>query len=243
MTGGYARQIVTSRSELPPAAAIALQQFERARGALAAGGIEFQPLGARFFPGIEERLHRLPGGFHAVGALKENVVADHAIVNQRLIARCGLGLEVVLVVELHLYAVDPDHRPRHFGVELQRDALGRLDADDEIVLSYLLDRRAPKHRKRRLAEFYRHFRAFHGERLASTQVEGDAGPAPVVDVQFHRDEGLRSAILPDIRGLAVILNLGVAHLPGDLLAAYGVSQRFLLPLGLDCRQHLVLFRT
>src|SRR3982075_2465428 len=62
-----------SRSELPPAAAIALQQFERARGALAAGGIEFQPLGARFFPGIEERLHRPPGSFDAVGALKQKV--------------------------------------------------------------------------------------------------------------------------------------------------------------------------
>ena len=146
-----------SRSELPPASAIAPQQFKRARRALAARGIEFQSFGAHSSPGIKERLNRPPSGFHAFGALKKNVVAYHAIVDQGLIAGCGLGLEVVLVKKLHLYAVDPDQRPRDLGVEAQRDPFCRLDADDEIVLSQLLDRGASKHRERGLAEFDRYF--------------------------------------------------------------------------------------
>ena len=55
-------------------------------GAFAAGLVDLQPLGAGLLPGIEERLHRLPAGFDAVGALKQDVVADHAVVDQRLIA-------------------------------------------------------------------------------------------------------------------------------------------------------------
>src|SRR3984957_2754278 len=175
------RSASPSRSELPPASAIAPQQFKRARRALAARGIEFQSFGAHSSPGIKERLNRPPSGFHAFGALKKNVVAYHAIVDQGLIAGCGLGLEVVLVKKLHLYAVDPDQRPRDLGVEAQRDPFCRLDADDEIVLSQLLDRGASKHRERGLAEFDRYFGALHGERLAGTQVKGDAGPAPVVN--------------------------------------------------------------
>src|SRR5581483_10314267 len=166
-------------AKLPPASAIAPQQFERAKRALAAREIEFQSLGARSSPGIKERLNRTPTGFHAVGALKQNIVADHAVVDQGLIASCGVSREVVLVKKLHLYAVDPDHRPWYFGVELQSDAFGRFDANDKIVLSQLLDRGTPKHRERRFAEFDRHFRALPGERLAGAQVKGDPGPAPV----------------------------------------------------------------
>src|ERR1700730_15801950 len=216
------RRASVLRSELPPPAAIALQQFARAWRALAAGRIEFQPLGTRFFPGIEERLHCLPGGFDAVGALKQNVVADHTVIDQRLIAGRWLYLEVVPVTEVHPDAADSDCRSWHFAVELQRDAFGRLDADDKIVLGQALDRRALKHRKWRLAEFDRHFRALHGKRLARAQVEGDAGPPPIVDFQFHRDISLGRAVRPDIRALAVIRDFGLADLSGGVLAAHRV---------------------
>src|SRR5271169_6493646 len=73
--------VITSRwsrgvigSELPPVSTVALQQLERAGRSLAAGWIKLQALRARLPPGIEEGLHRLPAGLHAVGALKQDVV-------------------------------------------------------------------------------------------------------------------------------------------------------------------------
>src|SRR5712692_236676 len=105
-------------TELAPASAVALQQFLGVRGPLAAGLVTLQAFGADLLPRIKERLHRLPAGLHAIGALKQDVVADHAVIDQRLIAGGWLGLEVVLVAELHLDAVDGNRRTRHLGVEL-----------------------------------------------------------------------------------------------------------------------------
>ncbi len=199
-----------------------------------------QALGARGFPRIEERLHRLPTGFHAVGALKQDVVADHAVVDQRLIAGSRLRLEVILVAEFHLNAVDPDRGSGHFGVELQRDAFGRLDADHKVVLRQRLRGGAAEHGERRLLELDRHFGALDPERLAGAQVKGNAGPAPVIDGQFQRGIGFDGAAGLDVLGLAIVFNLGVADLAALILAAHGILQSVSLTLGLNRRQHVGL---
>src|ERR1035438_6227205 len=147
--------VIGLSTELAPAAAVAPEQFLGAGGTFAAGLVILEPPGARLLPGIKERLHRLPAGLHAVGALEQDVVADHAVVDQRLIAGRGLGLEVILVAEFHLDAVDRNRRTRHLGVELQRDAFGRLDADDKIVLRQPVHRRVAEHREWRLLELDR----------------------------------------------------------------------------------------
>src|SRR6266700_2931410 len=213
----WSREII--RSELPPAAAVAFQQFLRSLRTLASGLIVLEPGRARLPPGIEERLNRLPAGFHAVGALKQDVVADHAVIEQRLVAGRGLGLEIILVAKLHFDAAGGDRRPRHLGVELQRDAFGGLDADHEIVLSQLLDGRAGEHRKGRLAELDRHFRALEAKRLAGAQIEGDAGPAPIVDGQFQRGVGLGGTVGIDVLGLAIVRYLGIAAPAAGILGA------------------------
>ena len=69
--------------------AVARQQFVGRLRALAAGLVGLQALGAGLLPGVEERLHRLPAGFDAVGALEQDVVADHAVIDQRLVAGRG----------------------------------------------------------------------------------------------------------------------------------------------------------
>src|ERR1700744_887572 len=84
-------------AELPPAPSVAFQKFIGARRSFAPGGVAFEPRGARLFPGVQKWLHGLPAGFDAVGALKQNVVADHAVIDQRLVTGARLGLEVILV--------------------------------------------------------------------------------------------------------------------------------------------------
>src|SRR5262249_34267853 len=73
-------------AKLSPAAAVARQQFVGLRRTLGAGLVGFKTLGAGALPGVDEGLHRLPAGLDAVGALEQNVVADHAVIDQRLIA-------------------------------------------------------------------------------------------------------------------------------------------------------------
>jgi hypothetical protein len=86
-----------SSSEIPPATAIARQQFERAGWPLAAGRIELQSRSAGLLPRIKNGLHRLPAGFNTVGTLKKHVVANQAIIDQRLVASRRFSLEIVLV--------------------------------------------------------------------------------------------------------------------------------------------------
>src|SRR5581483_7518933 len=117
------RSFPAMSGQLAPAAAVAGEQIVRFFRSFAAGVVNLQSPRAGLVPGIEEGLHRAPAGFHAVGALEQDVVADHAVVDQRLVAGRRLRLEVVLVAELHLDAVDIDRWPRHLGVELQLDAL------------------------------------------------------------------------------------------------------------------------
>src|ERR1700722_19380945 len=229
-------------SELPPAAPITLQQLERTARPLAAGRIELQSFGRSLLPGVKKRLHRSPAGFNAVGTLKQDVVTEHAVIDQGFIAGSGFSLEVVIVMKLHLHAANSDWWTGDLGVELQHNAFYWLDADDKVVLRQLLDRCTFEHGQGRFTEFDCYLRAFHTERLAGAQVEGNAGPAPIVDGQFQRHVSLGRTIGPDARGLAVIRDLRVVDLAGRVLTAHGVLQRFLFALDLEGRQHLALFR-
>src|SRR6195952_5125331 len=177
-------------TELASLAPVAAEQFLRAWRTFAAGLINLQSLGARLLPGVEERLHRPPAGLDAVGALKQDIVADHAVVDQGLIAGARLGLEVVLVAEFHFDAAGRDRGTRNLGIELQRDAFVRLDADHQMIFGERLDGCASEHPERRFLELDRDFGALDAERLAGAQVEGNAGPTPVVDLQLEGDVGL-----------------------------------------------------
>src|SRR4029078_7246203 len=68
--------------ELSPASAVAPQQFVGFLRALAAGLVGLQSVGACVLPGVEERLYGLPAGFDAVSALEQDIVADHAVIDQ-----------------------------------------------------------------------------------------------------------------------------------------------------------------
>jgi hypothetical protein len=84
-------------------------------------------------PHVEQRLHDRPAHLHHVGALEERGVADHAVVQQPLVAGAGHRPEVVLVVEPHVDVAETQLRPGHLGAEAERDAFLGLDAEHELV--------------------------------------------------------------------------------------------------------------
>ena len=98
------------------------------RGAAAPGGIIGKIRRWIVRPGVEDRLHRLPTGFHGVGALKQRRVANHAVIEQRFVAGIGRDFEIVLVGEIHADVAEPHDRARALGGEFQCDSLIRLES-------------------------------------------------------------------------------------------------------------------
>src|SRR5215217_4287574 len=82
---GCSRLIASTSGNRPPAPAVACQKLIGFLRPLAAGPVDRQPVRSRIAPGIKERLDRTPSGFDTIGALKQDRVADHAIVDQCLI--------------------------------------------------------------------------------------------------------------------------------------------------------------
>src|ERR1700743_593991 len=96
-----ARPLLAIGIHLSPAPAVAGQKLVRQLRPFAAGLVGLQSLGAGFLPRIQEWLHGLPARLDTVGALEQDIVANHAVIDQCFIAGARLGLEVVLVTELH----------------------------------------------------------------------------------------------------------------------------------------------
>src|SRR6476620_1515198 len=94
----------------PPCAAVALEQFVGFFGPSAAGPVALEAVAGGVFPGVEKGLHRAPAGLDAVGALKQDVVADHAVVDQGLITGARLSLKKIQVAKINLEAADRTSR-------------------------------------------------------------------------------------------------------------------------------------
>src|SRR6202011_6169550 len=125
------RNLCSVRSfEGAPGAAIARQQFVRRGRAVPARNIAWNILGRIGGPGVEDGLHRPPARLDIVGALEQRRVADHAVIEQRLVAGAGRHVEIALIGEVHADVAKLHGRAGALGGELQRDALVRLDAQD-----------------------------------------------------------------------------------------------------------------
>ncbi len=87
--------------------------------------------------------------------------------------------------------------PWRFGFEFQMDAFVRLDAHGQDVGSEADPRILAEHAVRRAFELHHDFADFAAHRLARTQIEGHALPAPVIDIQFECGVGWRLGVVGD----------------------------------------------
>src|SRR6266511_1167152 len=71
-------------------------------------------------PGIEQPLHGAPSCLDRIGALKQDRIADEAVVDQRLVSDRCEWREIVLVGEIHLDAFDFDLCAWTLGAETER---------------------------------------------------------------------------------------------------------------------------
>ena len=74
-----------------------------------------------------------PTGLHAVRALEQCRIPDHAVINQGFVAGARSILEVILVVEIHMDLTQLDGRAGNFSAKGQRGPLIRLQFENECV--------------------------------------------------------------------------------------------------------------
>src|SRR3546814_14134169 len=82
---------------------------------------------------------RLAAALGRVGALESGRVAGDAVVQERVVAGPGGGVEVVMVSEVHRDGAHANARPRNLRAEVKRGPFLRLDVEDQIVRGRALD--------------------------------------------------------------------------------------------------------
>src|ERR1700724_4102117 len=96
--------VIAGLPDRPPPSAVAGEELIGLFRPLAAGRVGGKALPTRMAPRVDERLHHAPAGLDAVGALEQDRVTDHAVIDQGLITSARRNLEIILVFESHAHA-------------------------------------------------------------------------------------------------------------------------------------------
>src|SRR5208282_518849 len=128
------------------------------------------------------------------------------------VASRGLLAKIFLILEVHVDGAEAHDRAGNLGRKLERDSFFGLDVQHQLIRHQMFDGRVAEEHEGRPSKLYHDLSITHRHTLAGSQVEGNVGPAPVVDQQFHGDEGLGARIRGDI---------GLGPVGGDALAVFG----------------------
>lgn len=161
-------------------------------------------------PVLLDRVEDVPGELDLLVTREEVRVAEEHVEDEPLV-RLGARLREGLAVgEVHRDVPDLHGGARNLGAEADRHALVRLDPDDQGVLPQLLGRARLEREVRGPLEDHRDLGHPAAQALAGPQVEGDARPAAVVDLQADGRVGV---------GLRLGVDAVLFEVPDDLLAA------------------------
>ena len=118
-----------------------------------AGGVVGEIAWRQCLPDVQHRADHAPSGFDHVGALEQRGVADHAIVQQALVAGAGLACRNSRRYSKFM-STAPSRMagPGHLGGEVQRNAFFRLDVQHQLVGHQVLDRGVAEQDKRSAAK-------------------------------------------------------------------------------------------
>src|SRR6266571_2820424 len=154
-------------------------------------------------PDVQHRHRDVPRRLDDVVTLEQRSIANHRVVQERLVACARFGPEEVIVVKIHTHRLETYRRARNFRFQSPRDALLRLDMEHQSVRLKLHGTGMLEQHMRRLPKLNRHFGQALGHGLAGAQVEWHASPAPVLDKQLHGRIRLRIRRRRHTRFLAI----------------------------------------
>lgn len=160
-----------------------------------------------FLPTLADGVDDAPSFEDLVVPGKEGRIAKNGIAEEAFVGFGGVGTELVRVAKLH---IDGLHAAasRAFGVEAEVDALIRLEADMHGVTAEKITKLRAEEGSGRATKDDDDFGRAGGEVFAGAKIERDAGPAPVIDLDFESGVGFGGGVGMDAVGLAIALVLG-----------------------------------
>src|SRR5262244_1283409 len=134
--------------------------------------------------GFQHRVNDAPGLLHIVLAGKQGSISCHGVAEHPFVSVHLLGTRMVTGEQLYRFA---DHL---LLLVHHRQTKGRRDFGADAEAEVVLRRSAGGKDSRRPAHADHDLRAGHGQRLAGPNVKRHTLPAPGIDVQLQRGEGL-----------------------------------------------------
>src|SRR5437016_469778 len=207
----------------PPLSAIASQQFVCFPWTPCASRIVREVARLQRLPYIEHRRNDTPPGFDHVRPLEQGRISNHAVVEQALVTIAGRRPEVVRVVETHVDGALLHDRPRYLRAKPQRDALLRLNGDDQAVAAQGVHGGVAEQMEGGALELNGNLGDSSGEMLARPQIKRDVGPPPVVNEKLHGNKCFRARTRVYVSFITIGWYLFAIHGAGGVLAAHSLG--------------------
>src|ERR1043166_1895809 len=133
-------EMVSSSLAIPPGlepAPLTPIAMDHGLGALRPPGLARRVVGkiARWqrLPDVQNRHRNVPRRLDDVVTLEQRGIANHRVVQERLVAGARFSPEEVIVVKIHTHRLEAYRGARHFRFQRPRDALLRLDMEYQAV--------------------------------------------------------------------------------------------------------------
>lgn len=141
-------------------------------------------------------------GLQRVASRIKRRIAQYGVEKQPFVSVGQIVVRQRIVAKIHTDLLDSESGPRHFQSEAQRHAFVGLNSDRQLVARAARALAGEQPLGRRF-EADDDFRLFPVQLLSRVQQKRHAAPAPVIDVEFHRDERLGRRVRRNVLFLAV----------------------------------------
>ena len=142
--------------------------------------------GGIIVPSGFDEIDEAPGAFDFVAAGEEGGIAAHGIEEEAFVGFRGGFPEAGAVMEVHFDGFDAEGTAGEFALHAEGDAFVWLDANDEDIGAELFGAFV-KEDAGGIFELDGDFGGAFGEAFSDADVEGDAVPAPVIDIDLEGD--------------------------------------------------------
>src|ERR1700681_1776105 len=200
----YRRSLLqVSWLDFPPLAFVAFQELVCILRPPRAGCVVGKFARWQSGPDVQHRIHDAPAGFDHVRALKQGRVADHAVIEQNLVAGVGIRSKILGIFEANLHRSHPQYGDCDLGAKAQGNSFHWLDLHYERIPVQLTKGRVSEQLEWSALELDGDLRVTLGHTLGRSQIEWHPRPPPVVHGQLHCDVSLRPRIGRNPRFAAV----------------------------------------
>ena len=153
-------------------------------------------------PVTQNRIDDFPARLQRVASRIKRRIAQYGVEKQSFVSVGQIVVRQRIVAKIHTDLLDSESGPRHFQSEAQRHAFVRLNSDRQLVARAARALAGEQPLRRRL-EANDDLRFLSVQLLSRVQQKRHAAPAPVIDVEFHRDERLGHRVRRNVLFLAV----------------------------------------